>query len=128
MLVWGGQDASGQLGDGAAYDPVADTWTPISAAGAPSPPFSIPAPDGYIAGNSTAWTGSKLLTYGALPSGAGWGGIYDPQTNTWAEMAPAPSQLAGRVPDVVVWTDSSAIIYGGQFNGGYFGDGALFTP
>jgi hypothetical protein len=43
-------------------------------------------------------------------------------------MAPAPSQLGGRVPDVVVWTGSSAIIYGGQFKGLYFGDGALFTP
>ncbi len=167
MLVWGGQDASGQLGDGAAYDPVADTWTPISGVGAPSPReahgsvwsgtemivvagecvgyfcrdggsydpakdswrlFSIPAPDGYIAGNSAAWTGSKLLTWGSVPSGSGWGGIYDPSTNSWAEMASAPSQLAGRVPDVVVWTGSSAIIYGGQFNGLYFGDGALFTP
>jgi hypothetical protein len=168
MIVWGGGlDATVPMGDGMAYDPVADVWTPISATGAPAPRyahaavwtgaemiviaglcagpsycrdggrydpatdswtlFSIPAPDEYVTGTSAAWTGSRLLTWGWASGGNGWGGIYDPLTDTWAEMAPAPSELAARAPDVVVWTGSSAIVYGGNINGALFEDGALFT-
>lgn len=119
MIVLAGLCVGSNCQDGGRYDPVTDSWAV----------FSIASPGGYITGISAAWTGSKLLTWGWVPSGSnGWGGIYDPQTDAWAEMAPAPSQLAGRAPDVVVWTGASAIVYGGSINGALFNDGAIFTP
>jgi hypothetical protein len=118
MIVLAGLCTGYYCRDGGRYDPATDSWTL----------FSIPAPDGYITGNSAAWTGNRLMTWGWVPSASAWGGIYDPQTNTWQRMAPVPSQLVARVPDIVVWTGSSTIVYGGNSNGTLFADGGLFTP
>jgi len=118
MIVLAGQCVGSYCRDGGRYNPATDTWTL----------FNIPAPSGYITGTSAAWSGNRLMTWGWVPSGSGWGGIYDPQADTWEEMAPAPSQLAGRAPDIVTWTGSSAIVYGGAINELIFADGALFTP
>lgn len=105
--------------DGGRYDPATDSWTS----------FSIPAPDGYVTGTSAAWTGDAVLTWGWAPSRTGgWGGLYNPQTASWTEMAPAPSQVVGRAPDVVTWTGTSAIIHGGNMNRVLVQTGALFTP
>jgi N-acetylneuraminic acid mutarotase len=118
MIVLGGQCVGDYCRDGGRYDPATESWKR----------FDIPAPGGYIAARSAAWTGDRLLTWGWVPSGGGWGGIYDPRTDSWEQMASAPSDLVGRVPDVVAWTGSSAIVYGGQINDALFADGAIFTP
>lgn len=77
-------------GDGAFYDPAADRWTAIAAAGAPS----------SRSGHVTAWTGSRLLVWGGtrydVKAGATSlsqltdGALYDPGTSIWKPIAPAP--------------------------------------
>src|SRR5262249_46155133 len=58
MIVWDGPGSSGS------YDPVADTWTPITASGAPSV-------DPCRA--SIVWTGTDLIVWGGNPpAGARW--------------------------------------------------------
>ncbi|MBI5500086.1 MAG: hypothetical protein HY907_07565 [Deltaproteobacteria bacterium] len=56
MIVWGGQLANGDpaLGDGAAYDPATDTWTPITMFGAPA----------ARRGHTAIWTGTEMVVWG----------------------------------------------------------------
>jgi hypothetical protein len=54
MYVWGGNNLTSDFGNGAAYDAVAKTWTPMSAVNAPSA-RSFPA---------AQFTGSKAIVWG----------------------------------------------------------------
>jgi hypothetical protein len=58
MIVWGGSLLAGQsltvYGSGGVYDPLADTWTPTTMTGAPSPRFH----------HAAAWTGQSMLVWG----------------------------------------------------------------
>jgi len=96
VMIWGG----GQLppfsgadytmfGDGALYDPVTDTWTSISTAGAPSARWDA----------AIVWTGSSVVVYGGqikhpTVTGAVFpvydGRRYDPASNAWSSMAASP--------------------------------------
>lgn len=65
--------------EGALYDPVTDTWAPISTAGAPSPrevKLSL------MGTKVVAWSGSSGSSAIPLDTGA----IYDTLTNTWSPM------------------------------------------
>jgi N-acetylneuraminic acid mutarotase len=92
MLVWGGHaDQFGtRLADGARYDPVADSWSPIS-----------PAPEGV--GSDALWTGEMLIV--------GLRAQWDPRTDQWREIsrfeAPAGTRVHG-----AVWTDSRVLVWG----------------
>jgi N-acetylneuraminic acid mutarotase len=125
MLVWGGQNSEQpvnnptcnqlQLADGAAYDPVGDTWTPIPSAGSPGRRF----------GHSAIWTGDRMVVWGGEHSNFfpfpepgvcmavrdNFGGRYDPQTNTWATvtLTGAPTQKLGHT---AVWTGDRMIVWG----------------
>lgn len=80
MLVWGGTRPGGGVpsgwADGAAYDPVADTWRRI-----PEAPIG-----GRIYAGAT-WTGGELVVVGGQPMGgvgaSGTGAAYDPVRDTW---------------------------------------------
>lgn len=120
MIVMGGHDASGPFRNGGRYDPATDRWAAIE----------IPAPAGFIAPNQAAWTGSKVLIW-SWAGPAGWGGLFEPESNTWERMARVPSSFEGRVPDVLVWTGTKMLVWGGQSGDQFafrYGDGALFTP
>ena len=95
LIVWGGRAPTSKpgslraLGDGALYDPVADRWTPLPAASAPSARVQA----------TVAWTGRKLVVIGgsadldvsaALRDGA----IYDPATDRWQHLEPPPGNVA----------------------------------
>jgi len=137
LLIWGGtSDArSGQgRGDGAAYNPVTDTWRPIS-------PTSAPVPRSR---HTAVWTGNAMLIWGG---GAGLGTLladgaqYDPLTDQWMPLADegAPSP---RIGHTAVWTGSRMLIWGGYgeyvprptslHDGARFltwlGDGAAYEP
>lgn len=104
MLVWGGLQGSTYLGDGAAYDPVADVWTPLATALAPA------ARTAQVA----VWTGSEMLIFGgedgtgALASGA----AYDPVKNLWRSLDTATGAVA-RSKGTAVWAGSELVLYGG---------------
>lgn len=103
MLVWGGNEwlFKGDLGDGARYNPVTDSWTPISLVGAPTPRIA-----------QGVWTGKELVLWGGTSDRSG--GRYDPVSNTWrpTTLLNAPdSRVGGRWS--TIWTGAEMIIWGG---------------
>lgn len=107
MIVWGGRnDASATtLQTGASYDPMTDTWTPMSMTNAPISRWE----------QTTVWTGSKMIIWGGIDTNGvaqNSGGIYDPARDVWTS-----TNLNGapffRYYHSAVWTGSKMIIYGG---------------
>lgn len=114
MIVWGGFSctacANAELGTGARYNPVTDTWTPTSTTGAPS----------ARANHTAIWTGSKMIVWGGNndvapgpPALFASGGMYDPATDGWTPTnlvgAPLPTRCHS-----AVWTGTEMIVFGGQ--------------
>lgn len=128
MLVWGLPRDSGpeEPAITAAYDPAANAWTTL----ATSPLAARGAASGV-------WTGDELIVWG------GWhwdvaeeeirtvaeGAAYDPATDTWRRLPPAP--LSPRFGHSVVWTGSEMIVWGGttsEANDAVVADGAAYDP
>jgi hypothetical protein len=106
LLVWGGlaNEASGGLGDGAAYNPARRSWRTLPAA-----PISPRAPLGV-------WTGEELIVWGtAVRTGSPPrdGAAYRPATNTWRRIADAPIELSDAV---AVWTGHEMIVFGAELS------------
>lgn len=131
LLVWGGlaMGSSRLLNSGARYDPRTDTWTPMTAVGAPSPRLDATA----------VWTGTALIVWGGstapdpdFPQRRDDGAIYTPATDTWRPMstvrAPSP-----RVPGAAIWTGSEMLVWAGaraqdRYDTTYYHDGARYDP
>lgn len=121
MIVWGGY-VDGQpffLGDGAAYEPATDTWSPLSAVNAPS------AREGHVA----LWTGSKMVVWGGadLQAMSLQGAVYDPSTDTWTPMSTS-GQPTPRVLHSMVWTGKRVAVWGGIAGQSPQGTGGLYDP
>ncbi len=164
LLVWGGARIEGTtdsplvmgLQDGAAYDPEADEWSPIS---------STALIDSTATWRVSFWTGGEMLVWDNYPNG----GAYDPIQDSWRsfsiEGAPktagpaawtgsqlllGPTDAAGHVYDLAhdtwtlmptegqpsprsnacsVWTGSELIVWGGiRHVRDYAPDGGRWTP
>jgi len=113
MIVWGGffkgQSSPQNLwfDDGARYDPVLDSWTPIGRDGAPDARRD----------HKASWTGSEMLVWGGYNSDSvlNTGGRYDPAENLWSPISStgAPQE---RTEHSMVWTGSEMIVWGGRRN------------
>jgi hypothetical protein len=95
MIIWGGSRDFIPLNDGAGFDPVAETWTPIANAGAPSARY----------GHAAGWTGKQMIVWGGSDGerALNTGGRYIPTTDTWvagSTNAAPPSLHAEKA----VWT------------------------
>lgn len=109
MIVWGGDDATKVLGDGARYNPARDSWKPMSADGAPSP-----------RGNPVAvWTGKEMIVWGGGTREMDAQGVcfengarYNPQTDTWRPISTVDAPK-GRVQATAVWTGTEMAVWGG---------------
>lgn len=122
LVHWGGDSnyAGTHHSDGAAYDPLSQTWRQL----APSP----------LVGRSTAgavWSGSEVFIWGGWGSRdkpTGDGAAYDPATDSWRRLPDAP--LSPRVPVAVVWTGEEMIVWGGVGESRLetFSDGASYVP
>ena len=128
LLVWGGACYTAANGcsnnfynTGSLYDPVTDSWQPMTTLGAPV----------QRTGHSSVWTGSVMAIWG----GSGpfdWSGTgqYDPAANTWL----AHGATAGEPPPTnfapAVWTGSRMVVWGGQSNGlqNYSNRGGRYDP
>lgn len=92
---------------GAAYDPVADAWTPMSTVGAPSP-RSLSA---------VVWTGSEMLVWGGFrddtKQSTNDGCAYNPATATWRPISSVGAPTA-RSNMAAVWTGTEMIVWGGR--------------
>jgi len=122
-LFWGGTNGT-NLNTGARYDPVGDSWTPISVS---------PVPSGLALYTWThsqteifIWGGSQNF-FTSLNNGYryNWG------SDSWTTMSTtnAPS---GRMDASSAWTGSELFVFGGRELQGFFsvvlGDGGLYDP
>lgn len=109
MLVWGGVNDSGPLGDGAAYDPVKNVWTPLPSDGAPAAREQ----------HSAVWTGSEMVIYGGLTAAGttATGAAYDPATGRWRPLT-NPGVPQARSGATAAWTGSEALFFGGRNDAG----------
>ena len=109
MIVWGGRDfttgvATGVVNTGAIYNPVTDTWRPMTTNGAPS-----------ARGSHTAvWTGTEMIVWGGddIAVKTNTGGRYNPAADSWqaTTISNAPSD---RTSHSAVWTGTEMVIWGG---------------
>lgn len=87
LFVWSGSSDGGgpTSNDGARYSLSADSWQPVSTAGAPSARSLA-----YGVALTTPEAGTKVVVWGGEPTGqlepTNTGGIYDVATDTWAPL------------------------------------------
>jgi hypothetical protein len=141
MIVWGGATSSfefaapdgfedapkdeqavidpGLLNSGGIYDPVTDTWRPISTVNAPSPRSE----------HTAVWTGSRMIVWGGddASSNIAGGGVYDPETDTWVRTS-SVGEPAARDAHTAVWTGSRMIVWGGFGVMDPLKSGGVFDP
>ncbi len=125
MILWGGDHRifthSEPLSTGARYDPISDSWRPLSGIGAPQA-RALP---------SGVWTGERMIVWGGAIIGGviNTGGIYDPEADTWSPMTTVDAP-EGRYFHTAVWTGDRMIIWGGD-NGletASFDTGGAYDP
>jgi N-acetylneuraminic acid mutarotase len=124
MIVWGGWDGgSTYFSDGARYNPEANSWSALPAAGAPA----------ARASHTVVWTGSEMIVWGGGYDGGGrytWfndGGRYNPAANSWTAVL-TNGAPASREYHTAVWTGSEMILFGGYGNGGCLSDTWSYYP
>jgi len=100
LLVWGGRDATGHRGDGAAYDPAAGAWRPLP-----------PAPLAARSGADAVWTGQRAVVVGGADDGGPRRDVaaYDPAVDEWTAVAALPDPVGvidavAAAGGVVVWS------------------------
>jgi N-acetylneuraminic acid mutarotase len=113
MIVWGGAYGEGDItsfvssnyNNGARYNPGANTWSPIAAAGAPAARL----------GHDAVWAGNRMVIWGGsdgtnapFDSGA----RYFPSANAWSNMT-FSGRPAGRSGHTAIWSGSEMIVWGG---------------
>jgi len=109
MIVWGGYGFGSPWvwNTGGVYDPIANTWTATTVAGAPSPRDR----------HAGVWTGSRLIVWGGTNDSGSIrmsdGAAYDPDTGIWTPVATGGAPL-GRYGHSAVWTGSRMIVWGGD--------------
>jgi N-acetylneuraminic acid mutarotase len=88
-----------------AYDPSTNAWTSLADNDAPS----------WRGGFATVWTGTEMLIWGGT-SGAdnmplNDGAAYNPATQTWRTISPAPA--TGLDATAAVWSGTEMLVWGG---------------
>jgi hypothetical protein len=111
LVISGSCGDAGQIRcrDGAAYDPAANTWTPI-----PALAGGAIAPEA-----AAAWTGSELVIWSTTTNKQGrsignTASAYNPHNKRWRTLPPAlitPRRLAG-----LVWAGDRLLVWGGIQN------------
>ncbi len=120
MIVWGGYHDHETYDDGGRYDPVTDSWTPVSRVGAPAARTD----------HTAVWTGTRMIVWGggdANVTDLNTGGRYDPATNTWAPVTTTGAPAARR-GHIAAWTGSEMIVWGGIDDFSTLGPGGRYNP
>ncbi len=103
MIVWGCESIDPSNYNGR-YNPITDTWLPISLLNAPL----------YL--HSTAvWTGTEMIVWGGTDGSScrvNSGGKYNPVTDSWRSIS-TTNAPEGRCFHTAVWTGSEMIVWGG---------------
>jgi hypothetical protein len=120
LLVWGGANDKSEdyspSAEGYAFDPAAGSWTPL-------PPAPVPGKYALV-----AWAGTEAVFLGVGTDRNPWQAeAFDPATRTWRVLPTPP--LAPRTGEVVQWTGSEVIVWGGGDRGEASNmDGAAYDP
>jgi N-acetylneuraminic acid mutarotase len=125
VLVVGGRyggPAQATAAFGFAFDPATNRWR------------RLPRMEQGRVGAAAVWSGKRLLVWGGQtePVGAEAPGLpthglaYDPATNRWSTLPPAP--LQGRPDPTALWTGRELLVWGGGDSSPRFTDGAAFAP
>lgn len=88
--------------------------------------MGAPAPrTGHVA----VWTGTKMLVWSGFGTAdlESAGGIYDPETDTWAPMG-TTGQPALRSGPMAVWTGSKMVVWGGRVGPTAVKTGGIYDP
>lgn len=122
MILWGGEDiyTGHDPITGGRYDPVTDTWQPMTTSN---------APDGRY-GHSAVWTGSRMIIWGGDADryrDYGTGGIYDPIQDKW-ESTSTLNAPTSRLNHAAVWTGQLMLVWGGRGWNGFPSQGGRFDP
>jgi N-acetylneuraminic acid mutarotase len=124
MIVFGGRNSGGLLGDGVSYDPITDQWSALPPTGAPSP----------RSGATALWTGSALLVWGgdgptdnlSISSGALLTFAPDGTPAGWQPLSTASSPSARRAASTA-WDGRRLYVWGGQsLQGATLSDGSVW--
>ena len=109
LVVWGGENSQGLLGNGAAYNPVADVWTTLPTDLAPLARKL----------HAAVWTGTEMIVLGGATADgtATLGSAYDPNQNRWRALN-NPGNPVARQAATAVWQGSQILIFGGLNNAG----------
>jgi hypothetical protein len=110
MIVWGGEKDGVALGDGCAFDPIANTWESLTSSNSPAARFQ----------HCAVWSGEEMLIVGGstgvteLASGS----AYDPVTSVWRVLgnSGAPQQ---RKEATGAWSGTEVLVFGGRAQGQY---------
>jgi N-acetylneuraminic acid mutarotase len=109
MVVYGARATDLSVDGAAAYDPTADSWRRLAR------PPSTP----NFCRRGAVWTGTEMLVWGCRQL------AFDPATDHWRLLPPAPTGVAG---GLVVWTGRELISWGGGCCGDSSSQGAAFNP
>jgi N-acetylneuraminic acid mutarotase len=118
MIIWGGWSGTASLNDGARYNPLTQTWAPVSTVGAPSARHW----------HRAVWTGTEMIVWGGYDANVlGDGARYNPTSNTWTPLPSigAPSARSGHA---MVWTGTELMVWGGNGIGYVLSTGARWVP
>lgn len=110
IVLFGGYNDTGELGDTWVYDPVASTWADLQPAGdLPSPRRAHAMAYDPVSGQMILFGGYN----GSTVLNDTW--AYDPATNTWTELAPAGAVPVARANHRMVYDEAAGqvIIFGG---------------
>ncbi len=117
VVVWGGEFRQAFFDDGAAYDPVLDSWRVISNLGSPAPRYR----------HQMIWSGDEILVWSGFGEAAPLqgclscplisGGRYDPLQDRWTSMSLPPagpifgSKAVWAVDRMIVWGAGPGVQY-----------------
>ena len=106
MIVWGGPGSADPMGS--RYDPLLESWSPISSVGAPT----------ARTGHTAVWTGDEMIVWGGESTGVlqNSGGRYDPIGDSWQNTASIDAPQARRGHSAV-WTGDRMLVWGGFVGG-----------
>jgi N-acetylneuraminic acid mutarotase len=125
LIVFGGYDGSGYLGDTWIYDLAEDAWTNLAPAGA-----SPAARDGHALVYDPA--SGRVILFGGWDGTTQFGDTwaYDPAANAWTELTPAGDSPAARDSHAMVYDPATArvVLFGGWSQTAEFNDTWLYDP
>jgi hypothetical protein len=83
-------------------------------------------------GAGVVWTGKEMIVWGGVTrakriEAADDGGAYDPATDSWRTLAPAPSGVLGDVGSAAAWTGKVAVFWAGNSPDGPVA-GGIYDP